>query len=156
MLGKVLRRCYQIKLVLRPEMHSRLSAEKKKRKGKTSQANGWSFFRVDRLDRRTSRKRLTGTSGGGGGGGFSQTALAHLEWKAAQKCLLICVPGAQKPTKDRVASCKHTTVSRGFVICPVFSLAVRPFVARNKHDSVVRSRVNICCPDSGASPRRPL
>lgn len=35
-------------------------------------------------------------------------------------------------------------MSRGFVICPVFSLAVRPFVARNKHDSVVRSRVNIC------------
>lgn len=153
MLGKVLRRCYQIKLVLRPEMHSRLSAEeKKKRKGKKSQANGWIYFRVDH---RTSRKRLTGTSSGGGGG-FSEAALAHLEWKATRKCLLICVPGTQKPTKDQVASCKHTTVSRGFVICPVFSLAVRPFVARNKHDSVVRSRVNICVQIAVCLPRRPL
>lgn len=32
MLGKVLRLCYQIKLVLRPELLSRLSAEKKKKK----------------------------------------------------------------------------------------------------------------------------
>lgn len=114
-----------------------LLGKKKKRKKKVRLTAG-SFFRVDR---RTSRKHLMGTSGGGG---FSQTALAHLEWKATQKCLLICVPGAQKPTKDQVASCKHTTVSRGFVICPVFSLTVRPFVARNKHGSVVRSRVNIC------------
>lgn len=120
-------------------MLSHSSAEEKKERKKS--ASRLDLFRVDRLVRGTLRKRLRGMSGGAS---FSQKALAHLERKATRKCLLICVPGAQRPTKDHVAGCKHTTVSRGFVIPRVFSLAVRPFVARNKHDSVVRSRVNIC------------
>lgn len=44
MLGKVLRRCYQIKLVLRPEMHSRLSAEKKKEKEKKVRLTAGAVF----------------------------------------------------------------------------------------------------------------
>lgn len=80
-----------------------------------------------------------GGGGGDGGGGLSQTVPAHLEWKATRKCLLTSVPAAQKPTKDHVAGCKHTTVSRRLcdLLC-VFTRSWASFVARNKHDSVVR------------------
>lgn len=71
--------------------------------------------------------------------------LAHEEWKAPPKCLLICVPGAQKPTKDHVAGCKHTNGEPRLCAHPcVFTRSPASFVASNKHDSVVRSRVNIC------------
>lgn len=91
MLGKVLHRRYQIRLVLRPQMHFRLS-------------NASNF--ASNVEPRGRLRRMSV------GGGFFQTVLAHLEWKVMRKCLLISVPAAQKPTKDHVAGCKHTTVSR--------------------------------------------
>lgn len=48
-----------------------------------------------------------------------------------------------KPLKDHIPGYKHTTVSSGFLIARVFSRS-RLFVAPNKHDSVIRSWVNIC------------
>lgn len=48
-----------------------------------------------------------------------------------------------KPLRDHIPGYKHTTVSSGFLIARVFTRS-RRFVAPNKHDSVVRSWVNIC------------
>lgn len=49
----------------------------------------------------------------------------------------------QSLLKDHIRGDKHTTVSLGFLISCVFPLR-RLFAAHNKHDSVVRSWVNIC------------